>query len=1280
MGTKGVCGMGQFIFRKFGTALLILGLMALPECGWLGNAQITSSGASQIQSTGNTGSNPIGTIGTTSTAAALSLNMTSPMTESQCWGAAVTYNSGGAASPVPLTTTIALYAASTVTFFSDPGCSNSIASVTLAAGSTTAPFWVAISQTGTLSITAQVTAGSSATPAVGSMTVNATAPATVPTSLLVSGATQILAGTCVGYSAVLVNAQNIPLGFTTASQLLLSGGGSGTLYYASTDSTCSQGSVTSLTIPANQAVTTFFMRRTVTGSGSILANEGNLNGSLPVLTTAGNPNQLVVQGPSTIDNNSCGVYSVLVEDIVGNSTMFSSSQVITLADNGVGTLYSDSACTQAATSLSLPANTTGANFYFLSTTGGTATLTASNSSVTPGSLAVNVINVGPGKPAKLSFTAPGTVTTVGTCYGPYTINELDVNNVLIPNPPADVISLTSTGNGVFYSDGGCQYFTNSTTPGTSFFYLDKRAEGPFNLNANDTTTALGSATQPLTVNAGTAAGVTLLAQQTTFSAGSCVPFVAAFVDAYGNTTPVLSTTKVTIAESSLTLAGYYADSSCQNSLNTTTSSTVSTGNGAPTVTTTSTQLQFTAGTYQQTFYMVATQSGQGVMTASSTGLNSANLNITVNPGAPTQITLIHSPTTVTINACSGGFTFELLDQYNNPTTATATTTFTITISSGTGVFFPVNGCSGTPTNTVTFGSGTGTQTVYFEGTSPGPIVSIIQTGGYPPVTFTFNENSAGPVSIALNGLSPLPAVSPGQGVDGQCLPFQLSLVDALNNPSAASTAIPATISVVGMGTELLFSDSACSNPLTSGAITIAAQTSSINFYYMGKGTGSQVLTAMSPNLNTGTYTVVLTAGPAASFALSGPTTGTAGVCSGPFQITANDAYGNPTSAPGATFKLTGSGKGFFYSDSTCTTTITSVSMTAPYVSSQFYLNDDTAECLTLQASTGTTASNVWAFTETPNSPSIIAFNGPSQGASSACIGPITFLVEDQYGNVIVDPVNDRTFSLSESPATIPLQNKGCTAPINMATIAHGTTSSTGIYFSASTTTNAVVTVAQTSPPLLSLQGILDIAVVVAPPPPPPPPPVCTTQVTSASIPGTAHPIMDYGVGYLKCVINGQVVDGSQNQSTCNYDNWGYRTGNQCQYNMQGSTAPILLRTGLVPGETLKVGSLSGTVVASVSPFSSKTCTQPGGANLPTPRGLPLLQFADASGKVVPLPSVDNSLNDQGVNAFSALSLMSASIVVPPKAVALYGSWPDNVYSDNSGCCSLTIISTICTTP
>jgi len=1170
--------------RRFATVFLILFLLALPECGWLGDVKVQKAAGLAAQVGDTSPTNPIVPTPNTS-GAALTLNIPGPTVVNQCTVGLVGYLFNGQAAAIPSATTVDIVGpapsglTTVVTLFNSTNCDPTTVAATntlglsMPAQSSSAQFSMKLSLTGTFNVAASVVTGSPATGTNASVQVNPIPTPSVPTKLIIGGSPQVNAGSCSGFTATLEDINNIPTSFTGASVLGVGGGGAGALFY--TDSACTI-STSSIPVPALTPVTSFFLKPITAGVTAVTGNFGNINGSFTVDIVGLAPNHLTIVATNPINSKSCKPVTIAIRDLYENSVGLPNTQNAVVTTAGPGAFYSDNNCSIPISNVPIAANASGnANnsLFYSSPIGGSDTLSATVGSL-KGSLSITIVAAG-----SLVINNPpsGSVTNAGICYGPYTVDVLDgFGKVLSPPPSVNVQMKSASGKGLFFNESSCGTVSGtsagatvlSTAPRTSFFYLDFRAES-LTITANDAANLLGQGSQPLTVLPGQLSQLIVSGQSGQIAAGTCSQFLATYADSYGNPIAVTAPSNINISETGVPGKFFSgSDPNCQ---------TAPLGSSPGPIT-----LALNTGDVAKYFYFQSTTAGSGVMNATGGIYTAPGFNFNITAGPPTHIKEISAPVPVVAGVCAAPFVFGVFDQFENPTTTLVNTTFTITTSGGT--FYSSSDCSnnaGTLINSINFPAGTGRENVSYKGTVIGNvIVSIVCTGYNPTLTFNFTLVSGGPAQLAFNGLSPLPKTGPStapvQVIAGQCLPFSVSVLDAIGNATTSTSFIPLTGNVSGIGGGTFYSD-ACATPLTS-SFGIPANTGSIPVWFKPLAAGNAVLSAQSTGFTPVSYAVSISGAAAAKLVITGPSAspgvGTAGVCAGPFQVTGVDAFGNPTSLPGVTIGLaqtgagSANGKGNFFSGSGCTQSINTITMVSPYVSGPFWFEDLTAESLTLTASATNLTPGALGFLIQPNVPEQIIFTGPTTVAAGVCSDPLTFQVVDHYGNLTIDSVNDRIFTITQptmSGSGLTLTSD-CTTVITTMTLPKGGTVSGPLHFQSSVPyTNANPTlITQTSPPAIPpsipIQGTVHLT-VTAPLGP------CTAQLLAAApncpgSPGTIHPYQGQQV---------TLTWSTSNCASCNILGANVGTSNSSGYSIVnapvGTTSYTLSCTGYATGSS-----------------------------------------------------------------------------------------------------------------
>jgi hypothetical protein len=197
-----------------------------------------------------------------------------------------------------------------------------------------------------------------------------------------------------------------------------------------------------------------------------------------------------------------------------------------------------------------------------------------------------------------------------------------------------------------------------------------------------------------------------------------------------------------------------------------------------------------------------------------------------------------------------------------------------------------------------------------------------------------------------------------------------------------------------------------------------------------------------------------------------PVTVTAGSCSTVITAQSQDSNGNPSDpASTETLALSTSGSGgSFYSNSTCTTSITSVSIPTSANTASFYWKDTTA------GSPVITASGTGAFSSAPTqaetvkaaaASKLVFTTSPVTVTAGVASGTITVQRQDQYGNANTTDAT-RTVTLSSSstgtvtftPASLSIASGSSSASFTYTDTKAGTPTITAASTSPTTITSA----------------------------------------------------------------------------------------------------------------------------------------------------------------------------------------------------------------------------------
>jgi hypothetical protein len=1027
--------------KKFTAHILVTtAALLLTSCGWLGNITGNNLSTSNQNITTNGPTNPF--TPSTYSGAQLVVFAASPASIGICWPATVTTANNGLATNVATAVTANINTPTNISAYSNSNCSASAPSVVIPAGSASASLWLKSSVAGSYAISAVDPAGVFAQ---GNLTlvVDSGNNPNIPIHMALSGAPTVKAGACTAYTASLSSSNGASAAFSSPTTLTLSSSSGDARFY--TSASCTTTAVPSVTLNAGVSSVTFYHRNTTAGLVSLHVMANNIYGDLSVLIVADVAFKAVVTGPSTIMTGGCYGYSVVAEDFWNNPSPVPSNLPSPLALTGVGALFSDSACSAAVVSTTIPANNSAGLFYLRSFVPGSATITPSPAGLNGVGMSVAVNQSSGNLPAKLAFDASASSTSAGSCFGPLYLRVQDGSgNTLALSKNAN---LSTTGNGQFYSDGSCLNDITSVNTGTGFFFSDLKAE-TLQLNADDGAHILASASKQMNITNSSLYQLVLLGTQTAVSAGDCMQLSVGYADPFLNAVPLASAHTAILKEYGLTTGIFYSDA-CAHPL------PAQSGGSA---------LGFNAGEYQKTVYFKETKAGSVLLEASDGALTPGTYRFSVAAGDPKIAKVTKTPGTITIGECGGPIELTLYDAYDNVTTARVAMTFGM--SSAGGSFFADPAC-GNSTTSVGFGPGSSISQVYFKPSNLG-VVTIICTAP-PPCggpTFTIQVNPSNTLQrLAVLGVAPRSLRGPAALFAGNCWEFQVQSENMSGNPVVRPNAVAVSLSEVfasnpsGASTApKFFASAGCANAVTGISLPVGA--APVSFWYKGTTAGLVDLKASSGSLDSLTYQISVNVGSAASLVFGGPSSSVAGVCSGPFLVSGLDAFGNASPlVNGTALNLSGNGQGGFYAAAGCAgSPITQTIVSSPAIQGSFFFKDNKAENLSLLVAASGLGSANRAFNTGAANGSLISVVGSLSSPATVCSAPITLQVSDAYANT-TQVSNARDFNLTQNGTVAFYSDAACTAAITARTIGIGQSSSAPFYFKAAAAQSTTMTVA-----------------------------------------------------------------------------------------------------------------------------------------------------------------------------------------------------------------------------
>lgn len=316
---------------------------------------------------------------------------------------------------------------------------------------------------------------------------------TVPTKIVLSGATSIAAGTCSLYVVTAKDAENFPGSANDSLLIQLTATGSGKVYG---DASCAS-SASTLTLQAGTAQAFFYVKNTTLESFSLTATDTqNSFGTSTTKVDVHRAQKLAVSGAVSAGNAACSKYVVTMKDSMNFPDVYLSDRTIIASTSGTGRFYDDATCTHAASSMVIPQGKKTATFYYEGNTIEKATLTFKDSLSVLTQITASLNITGP---TKLSLAGVNTFKK-GICTA-YSVGLLNASGSPSQSASSTTVDLTSTLSGRFYLNSSCsQQTTNVTLPANTqsvtVYATDSVAES---ITLTATSAPLTSATKAVAV-------------------------------------------------------------------------------------------------------------------------------------------------------------------------------------------------------------------------------------------------------------------------------------------------------------------------------------------------------------------------------------------------------------------------------------------------------------------------------------------------------------------------------------------------------------------------------------------------------------------------------------------------------------------------------------------------------------------------------------------------------------------------------------------------------------
>lgn len=361
-------------------------------------------------------------------------------------------------------------AAGTSGIYANSNCSQATSSVQIAAGSSSATFYVLGSAPGILKLQASTTAFA---PASDSVTI---ADAGTPLINL-SGPAQGVVGNCIAGSLYLQDSAGNAWIPSASAAVKLSATQTDVKFYS--DSKCSS-SIISLNVPSGTSSSQFYLEGTVAQVKNIFASStGFVSGSLNITLSAGAPSvEKISSTSSTVLTGTCVTVQDQLFDSFGNlvnapSSLTNSPQSI----GGSAQFYQDASCSQPSSDFILPADSNSTTFSFIPTVPGVMDLLV----MPPSGITANSISFLINAPPSLAGN-PLSFSTVNV--GASKILPATVTN---QGGPASLSSISISGNNFSIVPGGSCQASMSLATGASCTILVQYAPTAAATNTGEVT-------------------------------------------------------------------------------------------------------------------------------------------------------------------------------------------------------------------------------------------------------------------------------------------------------------------------------------------------------------------------------------------------------------------------------------------------------------------------------------------------------------------------------------------------------------------------------------------------------------------------------------------------------------------------------------------------------------------------------------------------------------------------------------------------------------------------
>jgi hypothetical protein len=644
-------------------------------------------------------------------------------------------------------------------------------------------------------------------------------------------------------------------------------------------------------------------------------------------------------------------------------------------------------------------------------------------------------------PTALALTVPTGSVVAGTCVAASVqVKDATRSATVVTSATPITLDATPSAGGTFFRDSSCTTSATGVTlpagEGSAAFFFMPRGVGTVTLTAFSN--GLSPASQGISVLPGAGSRLAFRTSlATTVTSGVCSPVVQVQLqDAQGNAVNVTATTQVALSSSPTDGFQFFTDAACT----------------APAVTATTIAL----GQSIASFYFKGGRAGSATLSASM-GSVSVSHTATINSGAPAALLFPQSPLTLASGVCTP-VTLEVKDSAGNPATRATNRTVGLTASAPPGITLASNDTCTNTTNQVVVSANQSSATFYVSGQGQGSVTVTASASGLTPAELSVTVTPGTPNKLAF--------VSGPQTLEkGACSAVAtVEVRDAANNPTTFTANGQLTLTANPSAGTTFYSDETCTTSTLS--LPVRAGQGRASFYFKDTTVETVTLTVAQSGLTSATQQQIIT--PLRPTELRFTTlarSAVAGVCSQVLTVEAR-AQGSVTTVTSATpvTLMASPDTDFkFYSNNTCTTEVSQVSIATGQSTASFYFKGTKVGTVGLTVtSSGVTTNATQDGTITAAVASKLQFVTAQHAATAGGCSPlVTVETTDAYGNIAPVSGGDKNVALSASGSPTDgnfrfYTDANCTSNVTNVNIANGQTRAS-FYFKGEKARTATIT-------------------------------------------------------------------------------------------------------------------------------------------------------------------------------------------------------------------------------